>query len=55
MDTHGPGGDLQENKQPLVQTMYGQLCGSVCPMQQMKAKERWTTEKPKLDNARLWR
>ena len=27
------GGDLQENKQPLVQTMYGQTCGSVRLMQ----------------------
>ena len=23
--THGSGGDLQENQQPLSQTMYGQI------------------------------
>ena len=56
MGTHGPGGDLQENKQPLVQTMYGQICGSICLMQRkMKAKQRWAIEKPKLDNARQLR
>ena len=26
---HGPVRDLQENKQPLVQTMYGQMCGNL--------------------------
>ena len=32
-DTHGPGGDLRGNEQPLVQMMYGQICGSKCLMQ----------------------
>ena len=54
MGTHGPGWDLWGNKQPLVQTMYGQKCGSTCPMQQ-KAKQRWAIEKQNLDNARQLR
>ena len=29
-----PGRDLQGNKQPLVLTMYGQICGNLCPIQQ---------------------
>ena len=37
MDTHGRGGDLRGNKQLLVQTMYGQICGKICLMQR-KAK-----------------
>ena len=56
MGTHGPGGDLQENKQPLAWTMYGQICGRICLMQRKKkAKQRWAIEKPKLDNARQLR
>ena len=47
--------DLQESKIPLVLTMYGQICGHVCLMQQRKAKQRWSVEKPKLDNARSLR
>ena len=35
-DTHGPGGDLQGSKQPLVLMMYGQMCGNLCPMQRKK-------------------
>ena len=37
-DVHGPGGDLQGNKQPQDQTMYGRICGSKCLMQR-KAKQ----------------
>ena len=44
--TQGRGGDLRGNKQPLVQTMYGQICG---------AKQKWVIEKPKLDDARQLR
>ena len=32
MGTHGLGADLQENKQPLVQTMIGHKCGNKCLM-----------------------
>ena len=40
-------------EEPLVQTMYGQICGSICPMQRKsKAKQKWAIETPKLDNAR---
>ena len=28
MEKHGPGGDLEENKQPLVLMMRGQICGN---------------------------
>ena len=55
MGTHGPGGDLQENKQPLAQTMYGQICGRICLAAKKKAKQRGAIEKPKLDNARQLR
>ena len=54
MGTHGPGRDLRGNKQPLIQTMYGPICGSMCLMLQ-KAKQRWAIEKAKLDNARQLR
>ena len=33
-DIHGPGGDLRGNKQPQDPTMYDQICGSICLMQQ---------------------
>ena len=36
MGTHGPGGDLQENKMLLVLTTYGLICGSICLMQPKK-------------------
>ena len=45
-DVRGPGGDLQENKQHLAQTMYGQIC---------EAKQRLAIEKRKLDNVRQLR
>ena len=46
MGTHGSGRDLQGNKQPLVQIMYGQMCGRKCMMQRrQKAKQRWAIEK----------
>ena len=53
--THGPERDLQENKQPLVQTMYGQMCGRISDASKKKAKQRWAIEKPKLDNTRQLR
>ena len=32
--------------------MYGQICGNICLMHQnVKKKQKWTIEKPKLDNA----
>ena len=40
MGTHGSGGDLQGHKQPLVQTMYGPICGLVCQMQQRRKQNR---------------
>ena len=33
-DIHGPGETNEGNKQPEDQTMYGQICGSVCLMHQ---------------------
>ena len=52
-DTHGLGGDGRGNKQTIILMMYGQICGNLCPMQRKnKAKQRWTIEKPKLNNAR---
>ena len=45
----------QGNKQPLVPTMYGQICGSMSDAAKKKAKQRWAIEKPKLDNARQLR
>ena len=39
-DTHGPGGDLRGNKQPLVQTLYGQICGSFCLMQRKRKQNK---------------
>ena len=38
--THGSGGDLQENKEPLVLTMYGQICGNLCPMQRKRKQNK---------------
>ena len=40
MGAHGLGRDLHENKQLLVQMMYGQICGSVCPMQQKRKQNK---------------
>ena len=55
-DTHGMGRDLQGNKEPLVQTMYGEICGRMCLMQKKKeSKQKWAIETPKLDNARQLR
>ena len=34
------GGDSQENKQPLVQTMYGQICGRICLMQRKRKQNK---------------
>ena len=34
MGADGLGGDLQGNKKLLVPTMYGHICGNLCPMQQ---------------------
>ena len=39
MDFHGPGWDLQGNKQPQDPIMYGRICGSICLMQR-KRKQR---------------
>ena len=51
--THGPGGDLQENKQPLVQTnVWPEMWKIMSDAAKKKAKQRWAIEKPKLDNAR---
>ena len=47
--------DLRGNKQPLVPTMYGQICGSICLKHRNGAKEKWAIEKSKLDNARQLR
>ena len=33
-------GDLQGNKQPLVLTMYGQICGNLCPMQRKRKQNK---------------
>ena len=56
MGTHGSRGDLRGNKQPLVQTMYGQICGKFTSVaSKKKAKQRWAIEKPKLDNAKQLR
>ena len=40
MGTHGLGRDLQENKQPLAQTMYGQICGRICLVQQRRKQNK---------------
>ena len=40
MGSHCPGGDLQENKQPLAQTMYGQICGRICLMQRKRNQNK---------------
>ena len=55
MGTHGPRGDLQENKILLVLMTYGQICGRVSDAAKKVAKQRWAIEKPKLDNARQLR
>ena len=55
MGTHGSGGDLRENKLPLVLTMYGQICGRISDAAKKKVGQRWAIEKPKLDNARQLR
>ena len=39
-DTHGSGGDVQGDKPPLVLMMYGQICGSICLMQQKESKTK---------------
>ena len=59
-EKHGPGGDLRGNKQPLVQTMYGQICGSICVMQHMgyreiKARQCQTIERNILHWTERWR
>ena len=33
-------GERRENKQPLVLMMYGQICGSLCPMQQKREQNK---------------
>ena len=41
-DIHGPGGDWRGNKQPKDPTMYGQICGGICPMQRKgKRSKSW--------------
>ena len=40
MDTHSPGRDLQGNKLPLVQTLCGQICGSICLMERERKQKR---------------
>ena len=45
----------KETNNPLVPTMYGQICGSMSDAAKKKAKQRWAIEKPKLDNARQLR
>ena len=40
MGTRGPGGDLQENNQPLVETMYGQICRRICLMQRKRKQNK---------------
>ena len=56
MGTHGLGGDLQENKQLLAQTMCGQICGRTCLMQQRrKQNKNVLSRSQKLDNARQLR
>ena len=37
---HGPGRDLRGNKRPQDPTMYGQICGSKCLMQQKFSKTK---------------
>ena len=52
-DIHGSGGDSRGNKRLQDPTMYGQVCGSTCPMHpNVKKKHKWAVEKSKLDNAR---
>ena len=47
------GGYLQENKQPLAQTLYGQMCGRISLMKRKKkAKQKCAIARPKLGNAR---
>ena len=38
--SHGPGKDSRGNKQPLVQMIYGQMCGSKCLMQQKRKQNK---------------
>ena len=56
MGTHGPGGDLQENNQPLAENnVWPDMWTHVSDAAHKKAKQRWVIEKPKLDNARQLR
>ena len=34
------GGRLTRKKRPLAQTMYGQICGRICPMQQRRKQNK---------------
>ena len=50
------GRDRQENKRPPGLTNYGQTCGNTCPMHQKREeKQKWATERLKLDNGRRLR
>ena len=40
MGTHGPRIDLRGNKQPLVLMMFGQICGSICPMPRKRKQNK---------------
>ena len=40
VDTHGPGGDWQENKRPPDQTLCGQRFGKICPMRRNAKKSK---------------
>ena len=56
MGTHGLGGDLQENKIfPRPDDIWPDMWTRMSHAAKKKAKQRWTIEKPKLDNARQLR
>ena len=55
-DIHGPGGDLQGNKNLVVLMMCGQKCGSICLMQQRRKQNNdGQSRNQELDNARQLR
>ena len=56
MDFHGPGRDLarkQSTSHP--DNVWPDLRKHMSDATKMKAKQRWTIGKPKLDNARQWK
>ena len=53
MDTHGPGGHLQENKTTCrFDDVWPDVWKHLSDAAKKKTRQKWAIEKPKIDNAR---